>query len=199
MATVVLRQGVYVDQYAVDDLGGEFDNNRMIISHNIPEVLIQVSGVNYHTSKANLYCWGDPDVTECPNDDLDPPNEVWRDPAMVFLDGIMAAGGVTVGADLADLREKEIYLGFIYEYALHKAFQDTVTQMVTDGLTVAAQKRGLKYSMFSNGIDITTADTLATNWIDNGVQPTYVDLGLATVPLQYRRVLKLFGEVGWFE
>ena len=118
---------------------------------------------------------------------------------MVFLNDIMLAGGVTVGADLSDLREKEIYLGFIFEYAIHKVFQDALAEMITEGLNATQQRRSLKYVMFGNGIDLVTAQALANDWVTNGVQPTYGQLGLATVPLQYRRTLKLFGEVGWFE
>lgn len=198
-ATAVLRQGTYLDQYAIDDPGNAsgFDNLRIIFSHQLSEVLIQTSGVDFTTRKANLLCWNDPDVLECPDDDLG--GGVLRQPEIVFLNDIMLAGGVTLGANLADLREKEIYLGFIWEYTLYKVFQDAVAEMDIELLNDLQKRRALKYVMYGNGIDITTAQALANNWITNGIHPKYNELGLATVPLQYRRPLILFGEVGWFE
>jgi len=202
MATAVIRQGEFVDQYAIDDPGNAsgFDNNRMFLAHKVAEVVVQVSGVNTHTSSASLLCWEDPDEALCPNDDLDPPNEVWREPEIVFLDSIMAAGGVTVGADLTALQEKAIYLAFWHEYRTKKMITDIVAEMGTEGLNATQKKRGLKYVYNGNGVDIVTAKTLADARIDSGTVATYDEYGLATIPLQDRRLLRLFGEVGytWF-
>lgn len=199
MATATLRQGVFVDQYAIDDPGNAsgFDNNRVFISHQVNEVVIQVSGVNLHTSSEALLCWDDPDILECPDDDIG--GGVSRMPVLTFLDGIMLAGGVTVGVDLTDLQEKSIYLAFWHEYRTKKLVTDSIAEMVTEGLNATQQRRALKFIYFGNGIDIVTAQALANDRITNGVIATYGDYGLATIPLQDRRLLKLFGEVGWFE
>lgn len=198
-ATATLRKGDLVNQYAISDPGNAsgFDNIRIIESHRIPEVLIQFAGNDFHTRKANWLCWGDPDVLECPDDDIG--GGVMREPELVFLNDIMTAGGVTLGAPLSDLRTKEIYLGFWYEYRTKKVFNDAIAEMVLEGMNATQQKRALRYIMFGNGIDMITSQTLSTNWIDSSVEPVYTDLGLATIPLQDRRLLKIFGEVGWFE
>lgn len=198
MATAVLRQGAFIDQYAIDDPGNAsgFDNNRIFISHNVAEVVIQVSGANLHTSSESLLCWDDPSVIECPDDDLG--GGVFRMPVLKFLNDIMVAGGVTVGAALTDLAEKSIYLAFWHEYRTKKLVTDSITEMTTEGLNAVQQKRALKFIYFGNGVDIITAKTLADARIDSGSIAAYGDYNLATMPLQDRRLLLLFGEVGWF-
>jgi hypothetical protein len=198
-ATAEYKQGALVDQYKIIDVGGPNNNNLIFISHKVNELVIQVSSVDTHTSKEALLCWEDNSILECPDDDLDPPNEVWRMPVMKQLNDIMVEGGVTYVGDLTDLAEKSIYLAFWFEYVGHNVFQDALAEMILEGLNELQQRRSLKYVIFGNGIDLTTSQAIANNWITNGIQPTYDDLGLATIPLQYRRVLKLFGEVGWFE
>lgn len=199
MATAVHRQGEFIDQYAIDDPGNAsgFDNIRIIISHGLSEVLIQTSGVDFTTSKANLLCWNDPDVVECPNDDIG--GGVYREPEIMLLEEIFLAGGVTVGADLADLREKEIYLGFWHEYRTAKVIDDVIVELDLLGLNDLQKVRNLRSVYFGLGIDWTTSQTLAQNRINNSIEATYVDYNLATVPLQDRRLLILFGTVGWFE
>ena len=199
MATVTIRQGVWLDHYKFDDPGGVNDNKIVVIAHQISEVFVQTSSVNYHTFKEDLGCWNDAEVLECPDDDLDPPNGVWRHPVLKQLNDIMLAGGAIVGANLTDLQEKAYYLAFWFEYRTHKVFEDGLAQMVLDGQNTLQQVRHLKYLINGNGVDITTASAIASNWVDNSIQPTYNDLGLATIPLQDRRLLKIFGEVGWFE
>lgn len=198
-ATAVARDGVFITQYAIDDPGNAsgFDNNRVFISHQVAEVVIQVSGVNTHTSSEDLLCWDDPDLLECPDDDLG--GGVFRMPVLKLLNDIQVAGGVTNGVALTDAAEKSIYLAFWHEYRTKKLVTDTIAEMVTEGLNAIQQKRGLKFVYFGNGVDIITAKILADDRIDNGTIATYADYGLATIPLQDRRLLKLFGEVGWFE
>lgn len=198
-ATAVLRQGVFIDQYKIDDPGNAsgFDNNLLFFSHRVNEVVLQVSSVNTHTSKENLLCWGDSEVVECPGDP-DGQGGILS-PVIYFLEQILLANGVTVGADLTDLAEKSIYLAFWHEYRTHKLVEDSIAEMVTEGLNELQQRRALKFIYFGNGIDIVTAQALANNRITNGVSATYDEYGLATMPLQDRRLLKLFGQVGWFE
>lgn len=199
MATSTIRQGEFIDQYAIEDPGNAsgFDNNRIYISHQVNEVVIQVSGANYYTSQEALLCWDDPDIIECPNDDIG--GGVLRMPALSFLADIQDAGGVTVGADLSELQEKAIYLAFWHEYRTKKLVTDSLAQMAVEGLNENQRRRALKFIYFGNGIDITTAQSLANDRVTNGIIATYNDYNLATVPLQDRRLLKLFGEVGWFE
>jgi len=196
-ATAVLRQGQYIDQYKFDAPGTDFDNHLIFFSHRVNEAVIQISSIDYHTSKESLLCWGDSDITECPDDDIG--GGVLRSPAIVLLNTIQTEGGVTVGADLTDLAEKSIYLAFWFEYRAHKVFQDSLAEMVLEGLNELQQRRSLKYVIFGNGVDFDTSQAVANNWITNGIQPTYNDLNLATMPLQDRRLLILFNEVGWFE
>lgn len=197
MATAVLRQGDLLDQYKIDDVGNPFHNYLIIISHKVNEVLLQVSSVNHHTQQEALLCWEDNSILECPNDDIG--GGVLRMPAVALLDSIMIAGGVTVGADLTDLAQKSLYLGFWHEFRMHKiVVEDSITQMELEGLNATQQRRALKFIYYGNGIDITTAQALANNRINNSIAATYDEYGLATIPLQDRRLLKLFGEVGWF-
>lgn len=199
MATAVIRQGEFIDQYAIDDPGNAsgFDNNRVFISHQVNEVVIQQSGVNHRTSKEALLCWDDPDITECPNDDIG--GGVPRMPVLTFLDSIQAAGGVTVGAPLSQAAERLIYLAFWHEYRTRKLITDTLAEMDVEGLNNQQKKRGLRFVYFGNGVDIVTAKTLADARVNDGTRATYDQYGLATVPQHDRRLLKLFGEVGWFE
>jgi len=197
-ATAVIRQGDFIDQYAIDDPGNPsgFDNNRIYISHKVAEVVIQESGANTHTRSESLLCWEDSEEVLCPDDDIG--GGVMRMPTVVFLDDIMLSGGVTVGADLTELQEKLIYLAFWHEYRTKKLITDTIAEMDLEGLNATQQKRGLKFVYFGNGIDIVTAKTLADARIDFGTVATYDEYDLATIPLQDRRLLRLFGEVGWF-
>ena len=70
MATAVLRQGVYLDQFKIDDPGNAsgFDNYLLIFSFKVQELIKQVSSVNFHTFKEDQLCWGDHSVVECPCD-----------------------------------------------------------------------------------------------------------------------------------
>lgn len=198
MATAVIRQGTYIDQYNISDLGNAsgFDNNRVFISWKTAEVVIQVSGINTHTSDESMYCWEDPDIIECPNDDIG--GGVFRSPTIMFLDSIMASGGVTVGADLTGAAERLIYLAFWHEYRTKRLVTTSIAEMVTDGLNAVQQKRALKYIYFGNGIDIITSKTLADARIDSGTVATYDQYALTNIPTQDRRLIKLFGEAGWF-
>ena len=197
MATAIIRQGGYVDQYNISDPGNVsgFDNNRVFISWKTAEVVIRVSGVNFHTSSESMLCWEDPDVVECPDDDIvgSP-----RMPVIVFLNSIMREGGVTVGADLSDAAERMIYLSFWHEYRTKKLVTDSVAEMVVDGLNETQQRRALKYIYYGNGIDITTAQLLANDRITNGAVATYDNYNLTNIPIQDRRLLKLLGESGWY-
>jgi len=199
MATAEYRQGTYIDQYKIIDVGGPNNNNLVFISHKVNEVVIQTSSINNNTSKEALLCWQDGSILECPDDDLDPPNEQWRMPVLKQLDDIMVAGGVTYIGDLTDLGEKSIYLAFWHEYMMEAVVESSIVEMIAEGLNDLQQRRSLKYIYYGNGLGLTEAQAVANNRITNSVQATYDEYGLATIPLQYRRVLKLFGEVGWFE
>lgn len=199
-ATAVYRQGVYIDQYKIDDPGNVsgFHNNLIFISHKVIEVVRQTSSVNHHTFKESLLCWADPTTyPECPCDDDGQGGQ--ESAGMCFLNSIMEAGGVTPGAPLSDLAEKSIYLGFWHEYRTKKQMNDMLDQMTLDGLNNLQKVRGMKFAYMSQGIDITTATSISQNWVNNGIQPTYDEYGLPTIPIHDRRLLKLFGEVGWFE
>lgn len=198
-ATAIVREGEFVAQYNLSDPGNAsgFDNNRVFVSHQIAEVVIRVSGANAHTSSESWLCWSDPDETLCPDDDIG--GGIMRMPVLKFLADIQIAGEVTRGANLTDLQEKAIYLAFWHEYRTKRLVTTSIAEMVTEGLNATQQRRGLKFIYFSNGVDLATAQALANDRINNGTIATYEDYGLATMPLQDRRLLKLFSEVGWFE
>jgi len=198
-ASAVVRSGEYIDQYAISDPGNVsgLDNVRVIISFGVTEVVIQASGIDNNTSKESLLCWNDNTILECPDDDVG--GGVARMPALAFLEEQFLAGTVTVGAPLSDLRQKAIYLAFWHEYRTEKVVEDSIAEMVLEGLNAVQQRRALKYIYFGLGIDLVTAQALANNRITNSIQATYDEYGLATVPQQDRRLLILFGEVGWFE
>lgn len=192
-ATAVHRPGDYLNQYKIDDVGGEHDNKIVYIADKIAEIVIQASGVDYTTSKESLRCWA-----RGYYDDVDCPTEA-TDPVLVFLESIMIAGNVTHGAWLTDLQEKKVYLAYWNEYKLKKLVVDALAEMDTEGLNDLQKRRALKYIYFGHGIDLLTAQSIANARVINSIVATYDDLGLATIPLQDRRLLKLFGEVGWFE
>lgn len=195
-ATAVMRQSEFIDQYKISDPGGDYDNHLIFISFGLTEVVIQTSSVDFNTQKESLLCWNE-DVPECPDDDIG--GGVFRMPALTLLAEIQISGGITVGADLSDIAMKSIFLAFWHEYRTEKLVEDSITEMALEGLNDLQQRRALKYIYFGNGIDIDTAQSIANNRITNSVQATYNDYGLATMPLQDRRLLKLFGVVGWFE
>lgn len=199
MATAEYKQGEYIDQYKIIDVGGPHNNNLVFLAFNIPEVVVQTSSVNHQTSKENLLCWDDPDVVECPNDDLDPPNEDWRMPVLKQLDDIMAAGGVTYVGDLTDLGEKAIYRAFWYEYTIKGVVNTIMADAYFTPLNDLQKVRNLRSVYYGNGLDSATALSISQNYINNGIEPTHDELGLATVSLQYRRWLRLFGATGWFD
>lgn len=197
-ATSVERHGTpnYITQYKISDAGGEFDNVIVYLPFGLLETVIQVSSTDFHTSKENFGCWYDSDITECPDDDIG--GGELRSPTLVFLDNIFAAGNNTKGADLSELATKKIYLAFWHEYKMQKLAADSVAEMVLEGMNALQQRRSLKYVYFGNGIDLSTAQSIANNYITNGIMPTYDDYGLATMPQQDRRLLKLFGDSDWF-
>ena len=199
MATAEYKKGEFIDQYKIIDVGGPNNNNLVFLAFQIPEVVVQTSSVNHITFKENLLCWESSEVLECPNDDLDPPNESWRMPVLKQLDDIMVAGGVTYVGSLTDLAEKAIYRAYWYEYVIKGAVNTIMADAYFTALNDLQKVRNLRSVYYGNGIDSTTALSISQNYINNGVEPTHDDLGLATASLQYRRWLRLFGATGWFD
>ena len=199
MATAVIRQGEFIDQYKIDDPGNAsgFDNTLLFFAFQVPEVVRQTSSVNFHTFKENLLCWDDSTEPTCPCDSDGEGGQL--SPAICFLDTIMAAGGVTVGADLTEAAENSIYLAFWHEYRTQNQMQIMLDEMTLQGLNDLQKQRGMKFAYLSQGVDITTANTIADAWVNSSILPTYDDYGLATIPVQDRRLLKLFGHTGWFD
>lgn len=201
-ATAVERTGIngVVTQYKIDDLGGDYHNHLIYESLNVCEVVIQTSSIIYTTSKENYLCWCDESV-ECPDDDIDggTPGVQPRMPVLYQLEQIRIANSVTAGATLSDLASKAIYRAFWYEYVIKGRINTIMADSYFTSLNALQQKRNLKSVYYGNGVDVTTAQTIADAYIDGPTEPTHNDLGLATVSLQYRRMLILFGEVGWFE
>lgn len=197
--STIHRQGEFIDQYAITDSDNHsgFNNIRIIISQGVCEALVQYTGIDTRTRKANLLCWCDAEEVLCPDDDIG--GGVMREPEIVFLEDIMVAGALTIGADLADLRQKEIYGQFWNEYSLKGSVSTMVSGMVTEGLNALQQKRALKFALYMDGLPLLNAQTVANNYIDVTPELDFADFGIATVPLRFRRVLILFGAVGWFE
>lgn len=196
-ATAEYKQGEFIDQYKIIDVGGPNNNNLVFLAHQVPEVVIQVSSVNHHTSKENLLCWDNPEVLECPDDDLG--GGVFRMPVLKQLNDIMLAGGVIYVGDLTDLGEKAIYRSFWYEYTIKGAINTIMADAYFVALNDLQKVRNLRSVYYGNGLDSAVALSISQNYINNGVEPTHDDLGLATASLQYRRWLRLFGHTGWFE
>lgn len=200
VATAVLRQGNFIDQYKIDDVGNEYDNHVIWIAFQVAEVVYQPSSVNTTTFKSSLLCWEDPDIVECPDDDIDAGAPVvYREPIIKFLDDIMVAGNVTVGADLTDLAEKSVYLAFWHEYRTAKVITDLIAELDLLGLNDLQKVRNLRSAYFGLGIDWTTSQTIAQARINSSTVANYDDYNLATVPLQDRRLLNLFGDAQWFD
>lgn len=196
-ATAEYKRGEYVDQYKIIDVGGPYNNHVVWIAAQVTEVTIQLSSVNTHTFSESLLCWDDPDITECPDDDLG--GGVFRMPVLKQLNDIMVANNVVPVGFLTVLGEKSVYLAFWNEYKLKKLITDSLAQMVLDGYNDLQKVRSLRFVFVGNGIDPAVALTLAQARVNQSIIHTYDELGLATIPLPDRRLLKLFGEVGWFE
>ena len=197
MATAEYKKGEFIDQYKIIDVGGPNNNNLVFLAFQIPEVVVQTSSVNHITFKENLLCWDDSTVTECPDDDIG--GGVIRMPVLNQLNDIMVAGGVTYVGSLTDLAEKAIYRAYWYEYVIKGAVNTIMADAYFTALNDLQKVRNLRSVYYGNGIDSTTALSISQNYINNGVEPTHDDLGLATASLQYRRWLRLFGATGWFD
>jgi len=199
VATATLRQGEFIDQYKIDDPGNEsgYDNHIFYIAFQVPEIVRQVSSINFHTFKEDLLCWEDGENPDCPCDDDGQGGQLSA--GICYLDSIMAAAGIIVGADLTEAAENLIYLAFWHEYRTQNQMDLMLEEMIVQGLNELQQKRGMKFAYMSQGVDIVTANGIADNWINNGIKPTYDEYGLATIPVQDRRLLKLFGHTGWFD
>lgn len=202
-ATAVYREGSYIATYKITDADNHsgYNNNIVTISHRINEAIVQTSGVDFSTVKTDWGCWGDASLAYCPDDWM---GEDYREPIIVFLNDLMGGGYVTRGADLSDLRTKELYGMYWNEWILKAVVTDLVTRMVNDGLNATQQKRILKFSLIANGIPNNAdpddyANEVAIAYIDVDPELVFDDFGLATVPQQYRKTLRLFGETGWFE
>lgn len=197
MATAEYKKGEFIDQYKIIDVGGPNNNNLVFLAFNIPEVVVQTSSVNRNTFKENLLCWDSSEVLECPDDDLG--GGVFRMPVLKQLNDIMIAGGVTHVGNLTDLGEKAIYRAFWYEYTIKGVVSTIMADAYFTALNDLQKVRNLRSVYYGNGIDSTTALSIAQNYINNGIEPKHDELGLATAPLQYRRWLRLFGPTGWFD
>jgi len=198
MATAVLRQGEFIDQYKIEDIGNAsgFDNNLFFFTFQAQEVVRQASSVDYHTFKEDLLCWDNAEEPTCPCDSDGQGGQLSA--GLCFLDSIMVAGGVTVGADLTIPAEELIYLAFWHEYRTENQMANMLAQMEVELLNDLQKKRGMKFAYMSQGIDIVTAKAIADPWIDTGTRPTYAQYGLDGIPAHDRRLLKLFGHSGWF-
>lgn len=189
-ATATVRSGAFVDQYKIDDPGGLYDSHLIYISHQVDEVVVQVSSINTHTFSESFICAdGVTDFWDC----------AWEMPVLMELENIMIANAVVLGVPLTDIMEKNIYLAFWHEYKMKKLVTDAIAQMVVEEMNTLQQRRALKFIYFGHGIDIVTAQSIANDRITNSILPGWAAYNLATMPLQDRRLLKLFGEVGWFE
>jgi len=198
MATAVLRQGEFIDQYKIDDPGNAsgFDNNLFFISFQVQEVVRQTSSVNFHTFKEDLLCWDNSEEPTCPCDSDGQGGQLSA--GLCFLDSIMLAGGVTVGADLTVAAEEMVYLAFWHEYRTQNQMQIMLDQMTVEGLNDLQKVRGMKFAYMSQGVDITTANSIAQAWVNTATLPVYTDYGLTRIPQHDIRLLKLFGHTGWF-
>lgn len=196
-ATAEYKQGEFIDQYKIIDVGGDYNNHLVYLAHQVPEVVVQTSSVNHITFKENLLCWDNPEILECPDDDIG--GGVFRMPVIKQLNDIMLAGGITDVGNLTDLGEKAIYRAFWYEYTIKGAVNTIMADAYFTALNDLQKVRNLRSVYYGNGLDSATALSIAQNYINNGIEPTHDDLGLATVSLQYRRWLRLFGHTGWFD
>jgi len=198
MATATLRQGEFIDQYKIDDPGNAsgFDNNLFYLAFQVQEVVRQTSSVNYHTFKEDLLCWDNSEEPTCPCDSDGQGGQLSA--GLCYLDSLMVAGNIIVGADLTIAAEDSIYLAFWHEYRTQNQMQIMLDQMVLEGLNALQQQRGMKFAYMSQGVEITTANGIANDWVNNSILPTYNDYGLAGIPTHDRRLLKLFGQSGWF-
>lgn len=197
--SITHREGDFIDQYKIDDVGNPYHNHIFYYSHQVAEIVIQKSSVLYATESESLLCWSDNEETLCPDDVISTDPIVYRMPGIMALETIMMESGVTMGAPLTELQEKAIYLAFWHEYKMKKVATDSIAEMEVEEMNALQQRRALKYIYFGHGIDMTTAQSIANARITNSIVATYDDYNLATVPLQDRRLLKLFGEVGWFD
>ena len=197
-ATTVLRNGVNIDQYKISDPGNVsgYDNHIVYITRGAAEVVIQVSGVNKRTFKESMYCWEDVDVVECPTDDIG--GGVLRSPVLVFLESILNDVGSIRGATITPATERLIYLAFWHEYGIKKLITDSLAEMELEGFNPTQKRARLKYVYFGNGIDLATSQALAVDRVTNGTIANYTDYNLVNVPVQDRRLIKLFGNSGWY-
>lgn len=197
-ASVESRSGNSIDQYTLSDPGNVsgFDGYVIYYSRGVPEVVIEVNTTTHRIIKESYYCWEDVDILECPDDDIG--GGVFRSPVLMFLEEQFFQGTVTTGAPLTANNERLIFLAFWHAYRTKNLIKTSIDEMVLDGLNAVQQKRALKFIYFGNGIDIITSKALADARIDNGTVARYTSYGLTNIPVQDRRLIKLFGIAGWY-
>lgn len=196
--TAEFRQGDFVDQYEINDPGNAsgFDNHLLYFLHQVNEVVVQLSSANATTFSEALLCWDDPDITECPDDDIG--GGIFRMPALVFLAEIQDAASVTYGADLSLAEERLVYLAFWHEYRTKDLISDSLARMDVEELNDLQKKRGLQMVFFAQGIAIEPALLMGEARVEEGTITVYTDYGLEIL-LYNRRLLSLLGAAGPFD
>lgn len=197
----VLRKGLWVRQYKLTDTGGRCENCLVLIDEKIPEVVIQTSSVDYKSWKETHQCVEVAvDVWECPWDDLDPPNQVYRSPTVMILEEAHLARNVTIGVALTELREKEIYLSFWHEYKMQLRMTELMAEMEADGLNDIQKRRSLESVFIFHGISEIDAEAAAAIRVNTPLLFDYMDYGLATISVADRRLLSILGSPAsdWF-
>ena len=197
-ATCTERVGDRVTQYKIDDPGNAsgYDNHLLYVATYVPRGVVQKSSVNLETYRELFDC---NDAVECPWDDLDPPNEVWRSPTFMFLDSIwIANGGCIRGAPLTATQNKNIRIAYWDAYMIKGSVNDILAELAILGDNDLQKTRKLRAFYFGMGVDFTTADTVASAKVE-GQEIDWGEYGLTQVPDRSIRWAKIGGGTGWWE
>jgi len=210
VCTVTNRVGLSIDLYAIDDVGHEYDNRRVVLMFDNPIILIQQTGANETTWEESRFCEVDGDDVRCPWDDIDAGTEgiQYRSPIYMHLwDNCTIIRGNDFPRDDNDIwlpgtEERTWFKAFWYEDKIKDIVTDSITEMDIEGLNALQQKRALKFLLFGHGIPLTGAGgatLMAADRIDNSIIWTYEQINLPTIPQPERNWLRHIGSSNLYD
>jgi len=103
-------------------------------------------------------------------------------------------GDFILGADLTNGQMRRMNLVIWMEGFLVPAVQDAHAEMQSQGWTPAERIRGVASILVSNDIPPAEAQTIASNFVNTSVKPTYLDLGITDIPANIKRLSNLLAK-----
>ena len=103
-------------------------------------------------------------------------------------------GDFILGPDLTNGQMRRMNLVIWMEGFLVPAVQDAHAEMQSQGWTPAQRIMGVASILVSNSIPLAEAQSIATNFVNSSIKPTYLDLGITDIPVRVKRLSALLAK-----